>query len=103
MKLSEIKGKKALETLADLMEPIAKILENGEIKKSVENNETAIKIAQRLLKGWPDEIITILALLDGEKPETYEVNLLALPVKVLELINDPEIQTLFFSQDQTEE
>lgn len=103
MKLSEIKGKKAIEMIADLMEPIAKILENGEIKKAVDNNEPVIKIVQRLLKGWPDEVITILALLDGEKPETYEVNLLTLPVKVLELINDPEIQTLFFSQDQTEE
>jgi hypothetical protein len=103
MKLSEIKGKKALEMIADLMEPIAKILENGEIKKAVDNNEPVIKIVQRLLKGWPDEVITILALLDGKRPETYEVNLLTLPTKVLELINDPEIQTLFFSQDQTEE
>lgn len=103
MRLSEIKGKKAIEMIADLMEPVAKILENGEIKKAVDDNEPVIKIVQRLLKGWPDEVITILALLDGKKPETYEVNLLTLPTKVLELINDPEIQTLFFSQGQTEE
>lgn len=103
MKLSEIKGTKAIETTAELIEPLATIFADGTIKAAVDANEPAIVIVKKLLKRWPKEIMTILALLDGENPKTYEVNMLTLPMKLLEVLNDPEVQTLFFSLGQTEE
>lgn len=103
MKLSEIKGKKAIETTAALIEPLAAILADGSIKAAVDAKEPALAIVKKLLLGWPNEVITILALLDGADPKTYEVNLLTLPVKLMEVLNDPEVQTLFFSLGPTEE
>lgn len=103
MKLSEIKGKKALETTAELIEPLAHILADGTISEAVKAQKPVLHIVKLLLKGWPDDVITILALLDGADPATYEVNMLTLPVKLLEILNDPEVQTLFFSLGQTEE
>lgn len=103
MKLSEIKGKKALETTAELIEPLAHILADGTISEAVKAQKPVLSIVKMLLKGWPDDVITILALLDGADPATYEVNMLTLPVKLLEVLNDPEVQTLFFSLGQTEE
>lgn len=102
MKLSEIKGKKAIETTAELIEPLAHILADGTISEAVKAQKPVLSIVKMLLKGWPDEVIAILALLDGADPETYEVNMLTLPVKLLEVLNDQDIQTLFFSLDQTE-
>ena len=103
MKLSEINGKKALETLADLIDPLAAILADGTIRDAINAKEPMLSIAKTMLKKWPDEIITILALLDGEDPTQYEVNLLTLPRKLYEVINDKDVQMLFFSLEQTEE
>jgi hypothetical protein len=103
MKLSEIKGKKALETTAELIDPLAHILADGTIQDAVKAKMPKLEIVKLMLKRWPDDVITILALLDGEDPATYEVNMLTLPMKVYELINDPDIHTLFFSLEQTEE
>lgn len=103
MKLSEIKGKKALEALADLIDPIAIIASDKDFLEARSAGKPMLEIAKMMLKAHPDEIITILAILDGEDPANYEVNMLTLPIKLYEVINDKEIQTLFFSLDQTEE
>ena len=58
----------------------------------------AIKIA---IKNHKTEVIEILAILDGEDPEEYEVNIFTLPVKILQILNDPELIKLFGSQGQT--
>lgn len=97
MKLSEIKGKDAIITLANLMEPISKIASDEELQKEIQAKKPVPVIAKKLLEKWPDEVIEILALLDGADPKNYEVNLLTLPMKLLEVLNDPEINTLFFS------
>lgn len=103
MKLSEIKGAKALETLADLIDPLAKIANDEEFRNAWSAKKPALEIAKIALKRFPEEIMTILALLDGADPDKYECSLLSLPAKLFEVINDPEIQTLFFSLGQTEE
>jgi hypothetical protein len=102
MKLSEIKGDRALDVLADIMEPLARILTDEEITKTA-NGEPKLLFAKKILKGHKKEVIEILAILDGEKPETYEVNLLTLPVKLVEILNDPEIGNLFTLQGQKTE
>lgn len=103
MKLSDIKGKKALETLADLIEPLATIASDKAFQEARNAKKPMLKIAEMVLRSHPDEIITILALLDGADPANYEVTLLTLPAKLMEAINDPEVKTLFFSLEQTEE
>lgn len=97
MKLSEIKGKEAIETLANLMEPVSKIAADEEIQNAVQSKQPVPIIVKKLLQGHPDEVIEVLALLDGADPKTYEPSLLSLPMKLLEVLNDEEIQTLFFS------
>lgn len=103
MKLSEIKGEHAIDVLADLMEPATRIFADEEVQKSVRSKEPKLILAKKLLKGHKREVIEILAILDGEDPDTYEVNLLTLPVKLLEILNDPEINSLFTSQGQKTE
>ncbi len=97
MKLSEIKGKEAITTLALLMEPVSKIAADKEVQDAMQSKQPLPIIAKKLLLKHPDEVIEVLALLDGADPKTYEPSLLSLPMKLMEVINDEEIQTLFFS------
>lgn len=97
MKLSEIKGKEAIETLANLMEPVSKIASDKDVQDAVQSKQPVPIIVKKLLQGHPDEVIEVLALLDGADPKTYEPSLLSLPMKLLEILNDEEIQALFFS------
>lgn len=103
MKLSDIRGDRALDVLADIMEPLARILTDDEITKTVNSGEPNLLLAKKILKGHKREVVEILAVLDGENPETYEVNLLTLPVKLVEILNDPEIGNLFTLQGQKTE
>lgn len=100
MKLSEIKGEKALDAMADLLEPLALIFADPEIQRSVKNDEPKMILVKKILKSHKKEAIQIMAILDGETPETYEISLLKIPLKLLEIINDPEVQSLFTYQGQ---
>lgn len=101
MRLSEIKGKKAYEVLADLITPIKVLATDEEIRKAA--NVAYIDALQLALRTHPDELTAILAILDLEDPETYDVTLAVLPRKVMELYTDPDIRDLFMSQSQKEE
>ena len=59
----------------------------------------AIKVA---IKNHKSAIKEIIARLDGKKPEEYHFTALSLPVKLLTLLNDPELQQLFTLSGRTE-
>lgn len=94
MKLSDIKGEAALDALADLIEPAAEIMTDEQFVKCIRNNNR-VKAVKLVLKNHKQAIITIMAVLDGKKPEEYEVNILTLPAKLLEVLNDPDVMNLF--------
>lgn len=100
MKLSDYKGEEALDIIVDLLEPLTKIMSDKEIANAYQkvSKLEAIKIA---IKNHKKEVIEILAILDGANPAEYEVNVFTLPVKLLEILNDPEFIKLFGSQGQT--
>ena len=102
MKLSEIKGEAALDVLADLFEPAAEIVSDKEIA-DLYKSEQLLKAVKVALKKHKKAVIQILAITEGEDPETYEPNVLSLPAKLIEIFNDPELMGLFHSQGQTEE
>lgn len=88
MKLSEYKNEDAIEVIADIIEPLSAIFTDDEIKK--EKNK--MKAISKALKKYKKEVIQILARIDGVPVEKYECNALTLPIKVLEVMNDKEIQ-----------
>lgn len=105
MKLSEIKGEKAIEVMADLMEPLARIFADKAVQEAVRAGEPKLLIGKKLLKGHAKEIIEVLAILDGDEPKTYaeKVNLMTLPNRLVEMMNDPLMADLFTSLDQKTE
>lgn len=98
MRLADIKGDKAFDVLADLLDPIGVMAVDNEIKEAAEVNY--LKAVQVALRKHPKELKDILAILSLENPETFEVSLATLPRLVIELVNDPDVRVLFQSQSQ---
>lgn len=102
MKLTDYKNEDALDLLADILDPFSEILADKEIIKMFQDkNATRIKAVQYLLKEHKKPILQIMARLDGVPVEQYEINLLDIPKKLLEILNDKELIDFFRSQGQT--
>ena len=102
MKLSDFRGEEALDVLADIFEPLALICADEEIQKLRETTHPMMDYIKPILKNRKKEIIQILARLNNQPEEEYKANLslVTLPLQILDFMNDPEIQSLFFSQSQ---
>ena len=99
MKLSEYQGEAALDILADLIEPAGEIMTDKEIGEVFKKNRfRAIGLA---IKNHKNAVMKIMATIDGVPVEEYKCNVFTLPVKILELLNDPDIVQLFTYQGQT--
>ena len=96
---NEIRGEQALDAFADLLEPLFTILNDGDVRTAYRagNNMKAIQLD---IKNHKKEVITCLAILDGEDPETYKPGIFTLPVKIIKLLNNPEFSDLFTLQGQ---
>ena len=99
MKLSEYQGEAALDILADLIEPAGEIMSDKEIGEVF--NKNRFKAIGLAIKNHKKSVMQILATLDGVPVEEYKCNVFSLPVKILELLNDPEMIQLFQYQGQT--
>ena len=100
MKISEIKGEQAINVLAEIIDPVTKILADEEIKNARNDRIKAIQIA---LRKYPKEIIHCLALIEGEDPKTYQPTLLSIPKKLVEITEDEDVKSLFISAATTAE
>ena len=73
------------------------------VSSAVESGKPKLIIVTTILKNHAKSILTILALLNQEDPETYNPSLLALPKMVMDLLEDEELMDLFRSQRQLKE
>lgn len=96
MRLSEFKNEKALDVLAEIIEPITEIVTDEDVKNSIKE-KNKIKAISKAIKNHKKEIIYILAVLDDEPIETYEVNLATLPFKIMEILSDEVLNDFFTS------
>lgn len=101
MKLLEAKGVDAIEILADLLDPIAEIAKDGEILSCVQTGQK-LKAVKFAMKRHAKTILEILAICEGVPVEDYHPSVLDIPAKLLEVVNTPEVESLFTSQVQTQ-
>ena len=99
MKLSEYQGEAALDLLADLIEPAGEIMSDKEIGEVF--NKNRFKAIGLAIKNHKKAVMQILATMDGVPVEEYKCNVFSLPVKILEILNDPDMIQLFQYQGQT--
>ena len=97
--MAERTNEEALDLFADLLEPVGAVLSDKDLIESVKKGDSRIKSAAIAIRNHKPEVIQILALLDGVPVEEYKVNLLELPIKVVRLLNRPEIKELFIGAE----
>lgn len=107
MKLSEIKGEKAVEVIADLIEPITNIASDAENLKLTNNKrndgetirDAGIRVFKDripvLLKTHKADILKILNVMNDCDPE--EMSVVSIINSVAELVNDKDFMSLFLS------
>lgn len=101
MRPSEIEGEQALDVLCEMMEPAATIMADPEIRDMYKAKVPRIKIIIKAIQNHKKEVIQIMAASEMTPVEEYHFNLVTLPRKLLELVNDPSVRDLFTSQGQT--
>ena len=96
-KLSEIKGEEAFDVIAEILEPLAKVLSDKAINDAIMHGKNKLSAAINACKNYKNEIIVILAAIDGKTIEQMkeEITPVSLPKMLMEQINDPELQKLF--------
>lgn len=112
MRLSDVKGERTLDVIADIIEPICNIAEDEKAaalfrrEKLPEGVDARTFTIRRLKKGVPalvkshkEDIITILSSIEGTSPEDYagSLDLLKLVKDFTELITDEAFTGLFIS------
>lgn len=111
MKLSELKGERAVEVIADLIAPIANIAEDQKnlqlFHAEKREGETAREAGVRdfkekipnLLKTHKQDVLAILCAINGANPE--DLSLIDIFKGAVELANDKDFQSLFLSSVST--
>lgn len=102
MKLSDYKDERALDLLADLIAPASEIFSDAGVRAAAEKGDKAGAVSMAI-KKHKSAVMAILAALDGVPVEDFHCNVLTLPLKLIELLNDPDIMLLFTSASQKEE
>ena len=102
MKLSEYKDGEALDVLADLIEPTALIFADKDMRDSLHKCSNKAQMASVVIKTHKNEVMRILAAVNGVPADEYHCNLLTLPRQVMEIMNDEDLMDFFKSWGQTE-
>ena len=103
-KLSEIQNEDALDVLAELLDPIAELSKDKEIRRPNKNEKgedvpkNKLEMVQIAIRKHKRAVLKILATLDGVPLEEYNINLIQIPLKVYELLNDEDMMAFFQSQ-----
>lgn len=92
-----------LDLFADLLDPVAEILSDNAVANVFRSNGKPITAVKYAIKNHKQAVIEILARIDGEPVESYRVTALSLPVKILALLNKPEVKDLFTSQGMSDD
>ena len=112
MRLSDIKGDRTLEVIAEIIDPIANIAEDEEAtymfkREKLPDGMTAKKFLMKrvrkslpvMLKGHKADIIAILSAIEGVSAEEYAgtLNLVKLVKDCTDLLTDEAFMELFIS------
>ncbi len=98
-------NEKKLDLFADLIEPMGRIIADRRVAEAWAGKDVAggIKIA---IKSHKAEVVEILARIEGADPATYQIDGMALFMRLFNLFNRPDLEgaaDLFTSRAQRRE
>ncbi len=99
--LTEIRGDEALDMVADLLEPATEIMSDKDVE--IAYKTSMVKAISIAIKNHKKAVKTILALVEGEDPNTYEPSVAIIPARIYQILTDPVLQDLFTLPNQKSE
>lgn len=103
MRLSDFEEERALDLLADLIEPAAEIMNDQKVVGIVRSGKPVLYAVKEILKSHKEAAMQIVAAIHGTTPDKVKFNVLTLAKDILELMNDPELLQVFTYQSQTDQ
>lgn len=101
MKISEFKGENAIEFIGDIIEPVSKIFSDEIVRRFFSKNaDNKSAIVKHICKEYATEAIEVLAAMQGITPEEYEGNPFTIMMQVFEIMNDPDLLSVFTLSEQ---
>lgn len=115
MRLSDIRGERVLDVIAELVEPVASIAQDSKVRDGLTAKQTdgataqeqllnrIVQLVPYLLKEHKHDLLRILAALEGVTVEQYAESLTLgkLVADVTEALTDDAFTSFFGSQAQT--
>ena len=84
-----------LDLFCDLLDPVSEILTDRAVVDNLRRGGNKIPAIKYAIKNHKAAVIQILARIDGVPVEDYKVSAITIPVRLLALVNLPEVQDLF--------
>lgn len=106
-RLSDFEDREAIVLVSRIIPPIGRIVQNPAITEARRQAKAegrplqTADLAGLMLEHGADEILTILALLNGMDPAEYHCTAASVLLDVLTMFGDPDMQALFGLQSKT--
>lgn len=96
-KLSEYRDEEALDLIADLVEPVAALVQDKDFAEAFDGNKAAaVRIA---IKNHKAEVLQILARLENVPVADYHCDVFTLPARLFEILTDENLLAVFTSPE----
>lgn len=108
MKLADYKGEKALYKLAELIDPITVIMTDEKVRENMRKKSSRKDAVKYMIRNHVHSVIELLGILDDvDMTKHYneyaeKITLMSLPARLLEVLNDPDLMELFYSEGQND-
>ena len=93
-RINEARDLEALDLLADLMEPAQEIFSDAAVQAAYDGGNM-LNMARVIIKGHKTAVFAVLAAMEGVPVAEYHCSPYTLPMRVLEVLNDEELQAFF--------
>lgn len=100
-KFNELRDAEALDRLADLLDPLTNIFANEKVREAAK--KTKLHAVKTALKVCSDDIMNALAIYDGIPRTEFHCSAIGAVSRIMAILNDPDMQTVFSLSGQTEE
>ncbi len=102
MKIDSFVREDAIDLIANLLDPVSRILA-VEKTKEVFETKTVIEIAVYILKNFKQEALEIVCVINGEDPQKWKFTAYDVINTLTEVLNNPQIMEVFGLRSQKEE
>lgn len=99
MIVTELKNEEALDLLADIIDPVAAIMQDeGFVKLARDKTTKKIQLVKYMLKNHASHIVEIFAICEGVPVSEYKGTILSMTKGLLDMLNNKELVDFFTSQ-----